>query len=97
MLKIRTNYNYEKRGSVNFVYDNKDVKVFNTDTNINPQQVNNVDAGKATFTNSSRPSKLFTDVTLVPFSPYEAQKFMNLDSSVAAPSADVVTNSVKHE
>lgn len=97
MLKIRTNYNYKKRCSVDFVYDDNDVKVFNTDTQINPQQVNNVDSGKATFTNSSRPSKLFTDVTLVPFSPYEAQRYMNMDTSVAAPSADVVTNSIKQE
>lgn len=89
---VRTQYNYKRFSSVSFIYDDEDIKVFNCDTSINPKNINSSDVKQGTFTNSSKPSKLFADVTMLPFSPLEAQKFMNMDSSTAAPSSDVVTN-----
>lgn len=87
-----TAYNYIHKRAFQFKPDPNDVKVFDINTDIDPTSNISDTTKQGVFTNSSKPSRIFADITTTPFSPLEAQRFMNADSSTAAPASDIVND-----
>lgn len=87
-----TPYNYVHQKPFRTIVNDDDVKVFDINTDIDPKTAISDTTNKGVFTNSSKPSRIFADITTTPFSPLEAQRFMNSDSSTAAPASDIVND-----